>query len=84
MPNHRTTTEAVYALRHCSVKTQHSKNGIDDSTPAHDNPLGAFTYYVSSEGRGFSNADATVLLTVCPSVKLLTEGGGGREPEKSC
>ena len=27
-------------------------------------------------GRGFANADATVILTVFPSVKILTEGGG--------
>ena len=29
-------------------------------------------------GRGFINADATVILIVCPSVQLLTEGGGER------
>ena len=34
----------------------------------------SYYYYVSSEGRrrGFANADATVILTMCPSVKLLS------------
>ena len=35
---------------------------------------------------GFPNADATVILTVCPSVKFLTEGEarGGLKSSKSC
>ena len=48
---------------------------------------GAFTYYyVSNEGGRFANADATVIFTVCPSVKLLTEGEreGGLKSAKSC